>query len=119
MAWKLRRVCHEFLEENDKDWAKRKVARIEEQKRIERIEKMKILSRNAKIAHIEKAIEDGLNKIPAHEKEKLETEEKAKRTREMHEIKQGLWRLRKKEKKLENKKTEKIRKMTKKLETIK
>ena len=34
LAWKLRRVCHEFLEENDKDWAKRKVARIEEQKGI-------------------------------------------------------------------------------------
>ena len=52
------------------------MARIEEQKRIERVEKMKILIRNAKITHIEKAIKDGLNKIPVHEKEKLETEEK-------------------------------------------
>ena len=51
----MRRVCPDFHEEKDKDWAKRKVARIEGEKRIERIEEMKILSKNAKIVHKEKA----------------------------------------------------------------
>ena len=48
-ARELRRLCHEFLQENDKDWEKRKNERIEEKSRLESIEKMKIKSKNAKI----------------------------------------------------------------------
>ena len=76
------------------------MARIEEQKRIERVEKMKILSRKAKITHIEKTIKKGLEKIPVQEKERLEAKDKNKKRTEMQEIKQGLWKLRQKEKKL-------------------
>ena len=75
-AWELQKLCHEFLQDNDKDWEKRKNERLEEKSRLERIEKMKIKSKNAKIQHIEKTIEIGLNKIPEHEKNDILKEEK-------------------------------------------
>ena len=80
---------------------------------------MKRLNRKAKINHIERAIEAGLEKIPEEEKKRLIDEEKLNEKRKLQEVKQSLWRLRKKEKKLENSETEKIRNMVKKLETIK
>ena len=94
-ARELRRLCHEFLQENDKDWEKRKNERLEEKYRLERIEKMKIKSKNAKIQHIEKTIENGLNKIPEQEKYKILEEEKLKEYNETLSIKQDLWKLRK------------------------
>ena len=118
-AWELRKLCHEFLQDNDKDWEKRKNERLEEKSRLERIEKMKIKSKNAKIQHIEKTIEIGMNKIPEHEKNKILKEEKLKEHTETLNMKQDLWKLRKKEKKLvETEDTKKIRNLTKKLETI-
>ena len=109
-ARELRRLCHEFLQENDKDWEKRKNERIEEKSRLESIEKMKIKSKNAKIQHIEKTIEIGLNKIPEQEKDKILREERLREYKKTQDIKQDLWKLRKKEKKLiETEETRKIR----------
>ena len=73
----------------------KKNERIEEKSRLERIEKMKIKSKNAKIQHIEKTIENGLNKIPEQEKYKILQEEKLKEYNETLSIKQDLWKLRK------------------------
>ena len=109
LAWELRKLCHKFLEDNDKDWLKRKNERQEEEKRIERVEKMKRLSKEAKIDYIEKKIEIGLEKIPVEDKVRIEKEEKLRERKKIQEIKQSLWKLRKKEKKLENPETEKIK----------
>ena len=118
-AWELRKLCHEFLQDNDKDWEKRKIERIEEKNRQERLEKMKIKSRNSKIKHIENVVNIGLNKIPKEDREKIKQEEKLQEYKELHTIKQDLWKLRKKEKKLvETEEIKNIRKMTKKLENI-
>ena len=58
---------------------------------------MKIKSKNAKIQHLEKTIEIGLNKIPEQEKDKIIREEKLREYKKTHDIKQDLWKLRKKE----------------------
>ena len=114
-AWALRRLCHKFLIENDKNWEKRKLEKIEEQERIERKEKQAILSRNAKIRHIEKKIEIGMQKIPEKDRKEILTQEK----KETAQIKQDLWKLRNKEKKLvETPETRKIKNMTRKLENL-
>ena len=42
-AYELRRLCRQFLEENDKSWGKRKRERLEECDRLERLEKSRIL----------------------------------------------------------------------------
>ena len=68
---------------------------------------MKILSRGAKINHMDKAIEAGLEKILANGRTSIKQEAKGKITRKLQEISQILWRLRKKEKKLENPETAK------------
>ena len=80
---------------------------------------MKRLSRKAKLDHIEKKIEIGLEKIPVEDKIRIENDEKMREKKKLQEIKQSLWKLRKKEKKLENPATENIKNMVKKLETIK
>ena len=67
-VWALNKLCRKFLEENSKEWLKRKRQRQEEKERLERLEKARILSRKAKIKEIEKNIEKGLNKIPPEEK---------------------------------------------------
>ena len=119
-AYELRRLCRKFLEENDKGWEKRRKERIEEQERLLRQEKTKILSKQAKIKHIEKSIEIGMEKIPKLEKERLELEEKKKRKLELQQTKQDLWKLRKQEKKqVQNAETTKIKEMSKKLEVLK
>ena len=80
---------------------------------------MKRLSKKAKIKYIEKSIEVGLEKIPEQERIRLEKDEKTRNLKKLQETKQSLWRLRKKENRLQNPETEKIKNMTKKLETIK
>merc|ERR1712055_387086 len=87
-AYELRRLCRKFLEENDKGWGKRRKERIEEQERLLRQEKTRILSKQAKIKHLEKTIQIGMEKIPEQEKERLEREEKMKRKLELQQTKQ-------------------------------
>ena len=43
-AFELQRLCHTFLPENDKGWAKRRQERIDERERQERLEKSKMKS---------------------------------------------------------------------------
>ena len=58
LSWELLELCQEYLEENDNAWKKRKLKRQEEKERLERLEKVKIKSRESKMKHIEKNIEE-------------------------------------------------------------
>ena len=119
-ANELRGLCRQFLEENDKSWGKRRKERLEERDRLERLEKSRILSKRAKINHLEKTVEIGMEKIPQQEKNRLELEEREKRKRELEQTKQDLWKLRKQERKqVQSDETRKIKEMTRKLEVLK
>ena len=61
-AYELQKLCYKYLTENDKDWAKKRQERIEERERLERLEKTRILSKNAKIKHLEGEIKTGMEK---------------------------------------------------------
>ena len=70
-TWALNRLCRRYLEENDKDWARTKELREQEQKRKLRLEKAGLMKRNAQIREIEKKIEIGMEKLPQKEREQL------------------------------------------------
>ena len=53
-SWELNRLCRQYLEENDKDWARTKEIREQEKNRKLRLEKAGLLKRNAQIREIEK-----------------------------------------------------------------
>ena len=119
-AYELQKLCYKYLTENDKDWAKKRQERIEERERLERLEKTRILSKNAKIKHLEGKIKTGMEKIPIEDKIELENKENEKIEQEQEQIRQDMWKLRKKEKKLiQTDETRKIQSMAKKLEKIK
>ena len=111
-SWELKRLCQEFLEENDEKWAKRKALREKELAKVLRLEKAGILGRKAKLEQLRRNIQKGESKLPQKEKEKLEKDENKKRKLELQAIKQDLWKLRKHENK--NVRTER----TKRLEEI-
>ena len=74
MSWKLLQVCIEYLEENESNWKKRKVEIEKERSRIEKKEKAAIMSKDAKIKHIQKKITESLTKLP--EKRKIQNRER-------------------------------------------
>ena len=99
-TWALNRLCRRYLEENDKDWARTKELREQEQKRKLRLEKAGLMKRNAQIREIEKKIEIGMEKLPQKEREQLIYEENKTRLLELAEAKKNLWKMRTKEKKI-------------------
>ena len=86
------------MEENNKDWQKRKLQREQERNRMLRLEKAGILTKQARLRELEKKVAMGLEKIPANEKEKLRLEENKKKRFELQNTKSDLWKLRSKEK---------------------
>ena len=71
LSWELLELCQEYLQKNDTAWKKRKLKRQEEKERLERLEKAKIKSKEAKMKHIEKNIEEGMKRIPETERNNL------------------------------------------------
>ena len=94
MSWKLLQVCIEYLEENESNWKKRKVEIEKERSRIEKKEKAAIMSKDAKIKHIQKKITESLIKLPEKERYRIEREEEIERRHDLKRIKEDLWKLR-------------------------
>ena len=90
LSWKLLQVCIEYLEENESNWKKRKVEIEKERSRIEKKEKAAIMSKDAKIKHIQKKITESLTKLPEKERYRIEREEEIERRHELKRIKEDL-----------------------------
>ena len=121
-SWELYRLCKNYLEENSEDWGKRKMKRIEDKNRQERLQLAKCKQKKGQINFIKEKIEIGMERIPLEERKKMEENEKKEERLEIQKTKQDLWKLRRKEKKitgnaLTNTLTE-IQKLTSKLEKI-
>ena len=122
-SWNLYNLCKNFLEENSEHWRKRREQQIEENSRLERLERAKAKSIEARIKERtkvwEKKLQEGLEKVPQNEKAKLESEQKAENLKELRTAKQSLWKLRSKEQKLiETEQVLAIRKFDKKTEQV-
>ena len=89
-SWKLLQVCIEYLAENESNWKKRKVEKERERARIEKKEKTAIMSKDAKIKHIQKKITESLTKLPEKERYRIEREEEIERRHELKRIKEDL-----------------------------
>ena len=107
-SWALLDLCNEWLQNNNKEWEKRKVKRQEEIEKIERLEKANRLSRKKKIEHVEKKLEIGIEKLTKHDRETYEKEEKRIRLQKLKEAKEDLWKLKGREKKLRKEEPERI-----------
>ena len=91
----------------------------EKEKKI-RLEKAEILRKQARMNALERNVEKGLEKIPVDEKKKILEDERRKERLAIKESKEDLWKLRKKEKKIETTATiEKIQKLGNIAETVK
>ena len=111
-SWELYRICKKYLEDNSKDWEKRREMREKKKERKIRLEKVEILRKQARMNALERNVEKGLEKIPVDEKKKILEDERRKERLTIKESKEDLWKLRKKEKKIETTATiEKIRKL--------
>ena len=116
-SWELYNRCKNFLEENDKDWEKRKIEREIEKKKIERLSlansKQENLRMKVKERKLAEEINKGLETMPTDRRNKLEQEENRKRKQELIETKKSLWKLRGKEKKKIIRKSEHVEKLEK------
>ena len=123
-SWELYNICKKFLEENSSHWSKRREQQIEEQQRLERMEKARIKTQNARNKHHEKIwdkrLEQGLEKVSREIREQENEKEIKEKRAELKHAKANLWKLRNKENKL--KQTEncrEIRTMENKVEHVK
>ena len=109
-SWALTKLCHEFLEENNEKWAKRKEKREQDNAKVLRLEKAGIKGRNAKLEELRKNVRKGMEKLPEIEREKIEKEENKRRNTELHAIKKDLWTLKRFEnKEIQNESTKRLK----------
>ena len=119
-SWLLFRECKQYLENNEKDWEKKRIERELENKKIERLAKARYqqdqLRLKVREKQLRKEIDVRITQLPLKEKKRLETEENKKNMLELAEARKNLWKLRNKEKKYERrpKKLEELEKIDKK-----
>ena len=77
----------------------KKYERKEEKERIERLEVARIKSKESKLKHIERNKDEGMERIPEKERNRLMEEDKRKRKIKLKETKEDIWKLRGREKK--------------------
>ena len=102
-SWELAKACRSFLQENNKDWVKRKRIRDEEDDRRERLEKIKWKKREIRITEIEDEIARDMEKIPKETRDRMINEEMRMKRLEMTRTKKDLWSLRSREIKFKRK----------------
>ena len=78
----------------------KKYERKEEKERIERLEVARIKSKESKLKHIERNKDEGMERIPEKERNRLMEEDKRKRKIKLKETKEDIWKLRGRENKL-------------------
>ena len=109
-SWELTKLCHEFLEENNEKWAKRKEKREQDNARVLRLEKAGIKGRNAKLEELRKNVRKGMERLPEIERQKIEKEENKRKNAELHAIKKDLWTLKRYEnKEIQNESTKRLK----------
>ena len=127
-TWTLYEECKQFLEENEKNWQKKKIEREIENKRQERIsrgkEKQDRIREKVRERNVDKEIEKKMSELPKDKKKEIEHEEERKKRLELQNTRKDLWKLRSKEKKYERKsekveRLERIKEKENKLENIK
>ena len=124
-SWQLFNECVIFLEENEKDWKKKKDEREIEKKKIERLSvaknKQDALRAKIKERKLNNEITENLNQLPTSVKKKITIEEQNIRKKKLEEIKKNLWTLRRKEKKYQRKSelVEQLERIEKKEEKLK
>ena len=103
-GWQLYNICKQELENNSAIWKKRKEKQIEENKRLERLErartKQRIYRDRIENKKWEEKLQQGLEKVP---KQELVQDEKLTARQEKLELqraRENLWKLRSKENKL-------------------
>ena len=93
--------CQNFLEENDKDWERRRNEREIEKKKQERLSlantKQERIRQKVKERKLVEDIKKGLVKLPPKRRNKIEQEGERKRKQDLIETKKSLWKLRGKE----------------------
>ena len=101
-SWELYKRCQNFLEENDKDWERRRNEREIEKKKQERLSlantKQERIRQKVKEIKLEEDIKKDLAKLPPKRRNEIEQEEERKRKQDLIETKKSLWKLRGKEK---------------------
>ena len=118
-CWELHNLCRDFLEENSKEWARLKEKRTNEKNRVLRLEQAGILSRKAKMKALENNVKLGLSKIPAKDRKEIEREQERVREQELRTVREDLWTLRGREKKVvENKTLKRIQELKKTTEQV-
>ena len=122
-SWKLYNTCKEILENNDKSWKQKKDARIEENKRQERLhiarQKTRISIQKQENKQWEERLQIGMNILPVQEQEKENQRNTKLDLQELKTTRENLWKLRSKEKKLiETEQAKKIRKLDEKTERV-
>ena len=103
-GWQLYNICKQELENNSAIWKKRKEKQIEENKRLERLErartKQRIYRDRIENKKWEEKLQQGLEKVP---KQELVQDEKLMARQEKLELqraRENLWKLRGRENKL-------------------
>ena len=78
-SWELYKRCQNFLEENDKDWERRRNEREIEKKKQERLSlantKQERIRQKVKERKLEEDIKKGLAKLPPKRRNEIEQEE--------------------------------------------
>merc|ERR1712208_256232 len=96
--------CKQFLERNERCWEVRRLDREAERKKLERLHtantKKENLKEKVRIRTLKKEIEKAKENLPNDVRSDIEKEESRKKRLELQEMKESLWKLRHKEKKI-------------------
>ena len=122
-SWALYTLCKNFLEENSTFWKRLKEKQIEENKRLERLEKARNKTREArnKVENNkwEEKLREGLSKVTRKDVEDEEKLNNKNEKIELRKAKENLWKLRNKENKLEEtQEVKNIRELDKRTELV-
>merc|ERR1712208_80929 len=100
-GWELRKVCKELLEHGDQDWNKRKEKEQEEEARLTRLRKAREKGTRSGQRELQKKQDNRIGMLPKETQKKLEQELERTRIKELKQTRESLWKLRKKEQKIE------------------
>ena len=97
-AWELYELCKDYLEDNEKHWQQKKLLRMKEIKKKERLEEARIKKLEWKERYLTKSLIQLKTKLPEDEDEKLLEKEEKDRRIELQRVKKSMYKLRHKEK---------------------
>ena len=102
-SWELAKLCRKFLEENSKEWQRKKKARDSEKEKRTRLEKVKWKRREEKVIEMKDNLAREMEMIPKDTRDRMMEEEMREKRLEMTRTKKELWSLKSREKKFKRK----------------